>query len=140
MVQGLANPGQINVPLGEVEMQDALIGWLRDSGELTHAELIEQFDQSAHQRLIDLVQHCVEGLTVPSNLTADEFAHWVHDLRRSHLEWNRALGQALLDAEDAHADGKQNAAVQLLTKFAKDCSWLPLRDIAEGEAQRHGST
>lgn len=117
-------------------MQDALIGWLRDVGELSSAELVAQYDQSAHQRLHDLVANCVEGLTVPGDLTVNEFAQWVHDIRRSHLEWNRALGQALLDAEDARFNGDRNAAVLLLTKFATQCAWLPLRVIAEAEAQR----
>jgi hypothetical protein len=119
-------------------MQDDLIGWLRDAGELSHAELVAQFDQLTHSRLIDLAQHCVEGLTVPSNLTAEEFAHWVHDIRRSHLEWNRALGQTLLESEGACADGKIDVAVQMLTKFAAACPWVSLRAIANGEAQRYG--
>jgi hypothetical protein len=121
-------------------MQDALIGWLREVGELSDAELAAQFDQSAHQRLVDLARYCVEGVSVPVDLTADEFAQWVRDLRRSHFEWNRALGQALLDAEDAQSKGDKGTAVQVLTEFASACSWLTLRDISEGEAQRHGST
>lgn len=120
-------------------MQDALIGWLRDVGELPSSELVAQFDQASDQRLRDLVAHCVVGLIVPDDLTAYEFAQWVHDIRRSHIEWNRALGQALLDAEDARSNGDKNAAIHLLTEFAAQCAWLPLKGIAEGEAQRFRS-
>ncbi|MFY9459281.1 MAG: hypothetical protein WAP57_05935, partial [Aquabacterium commune] len=105
----------------------------------TPSELVAQFDQSSDQRLRDLVAQCVVGLIVPDDLTAHEFAQWVHDIRHSHIEWNRALGQALLDAEDARANGHKNVAMHLLTEFAAQCAWLPLKGIAESEAQRFRS-
>ena len=120
-------------------MQDALIAWLREVGELPSSELVAQFDQSSDQRLRDLVAQCVVGLIDPDDLTAHEFAQWVHDIRHSHIEWNRALGQALLDAEDARANGHKNVAMHLLTEFAAQCAWLPLKGIAESEAQRFRS-
>lgn len=42
-------------------MQDELLGWLRDAGELSHAELVAQFDQPTYQRLIDVVQCFLSG-------------------------------------------------------------------------------
>lgn len=140
MARGHVNPDRTNVRLDEAQMNDELIGWLRELGELSHPELVAKFDQSSHKRLIDLVQCCLEGVAIPCDLTADEFAQWIHDIRQSHLEWNRSLGLTLLEAEDASANGDNDAAVRLLTVFAERCSWIPLKDIAKGEARRHRST
>jgi hypothetical protein len=108
--------------------------------KLSHAELAARFDLSTRTRLVQLVDLCVSGVAVPTDLSAEEFAQWIHDLRDSERDWNRSLGIAILSAEDAHAAGDAACAAKLLRDFASQCAWLPLRDIAEGEALRHERT
>lgn len=121
-------------------MYDALIAWLYDEAELSHDDLVSRFDSAAHQKLKQLVDQCLIGQTLPPDLSAKEFAHWIHDLRSSERDWNRSLGNALLKAEELHAGGDQQGAITVLEQFAAQCSWIPLRDIAEGEAQRHAAS
>ena len=118
-------------------MQDGLIDWLHRLAKLSHAELAAKFDVSAQTKLMKLVELCVSGVVVPTDLSAEEFAQWIHDLRDSERDWNRSLGVAILSAEDAHTAGDAAGAARSLRDFASQCAWLPLREIAEGEARRH---
>ena len=117
---------------------DKLIGWLHRMAKLSHSDLAARFDEANRDSLAQLVSRCVPTQSVPGDLAPEEFAEWVHGLRDSARDWNRALGSALLKAEDTHAGGDQSAAIELLEQFAAQCPWLPLKEIAEGEARRHG--
>lgn len=116
------------------------MGWLHDMADLSHEDLVGLFDAAAHQKLKQLVNLCLVGQSVPTDLSAEEFAHWIHDLRGSERDWNRSLGSTLLKAEELQAAGDRKGAVAVLEQFASQCSWVPLRDIAEGEARRHAAS
>lgn len=116
---------------------DDLIGWLHSMAELAHADLVTRFDDECKESLSKLVNLCLPSQTVPADLSSEEFAQWVHDLKTSERDWNRALGAVIVKAEDAHASGDRVASVRLLSEFAAGCPWIPLKDIADGEARRH---
>ena len=116
---------------------DKLIAWLHKMAKLSTVELTGRFDEASRLSLTRLVEECIPVCPVPSDLDADEFADWILGLRKSEGEWNRALGAAILKAEDAGERGDSAVGAEGLTVFAAECPWLPLREIAQREASRH---
>lgn len=105
--------------------------------ELAHEDLVARFDDESKESLSKLVRLCLPNQTVPENITSEEFAFWVHDLRKSERDWNRALGVVIVNADDAYANGNINTSVRILCEFVAECPWVPLKDIAEEEASRY---
>jgi hypothetical protein len=116
---------------------DKLIGWLHKMAKLSTSELTGRFDEESRLSLARLVEECIPVRPVPDDLDAEEFADWIHGLRESEGEWNRALGAAILKAEDAAERSDSASGAEILTAFATECPWLPLREIAQREANRH---
>jgi len=116
---------------------DDLVAWLHSMADLAHADLVARFDDECKESLSELVNVCLPSQVVPGDISPEEFAHWVHDLRSSERDWNRALGAMIIRAADAHASGNRDISVRLLLEFVAECPWIPLKDIADGEARRH---
>lgn len=105
--------------------------------ELAHEDLVARFDDETKESLSKLVSLCLPNQTVPENISPEEFAFWVHDLRKSERDWNRALVAVIINADDAYANGNKSTSVRILCEFVAECPWVPLKDIAGEEARRH---
>jgi hypothetical protein len=119
-------------------MHEDLIGWLHEMAAMGTAEIERCFDAAQNSRLIEFFNvHLADGYDAPEQLSASEFAKVILDLRESERQWNRALGDAIIKAEDLSSSGRRSEAAFLLKEFAEQCGWRSLKTIALSEAARH---
>lgn len=121
-------------------MHESLLGWMHRLAKLTHEDLANQFDPAALKKLKIFVKRCLVDQEVPANLSANDFAIWIYELKTSEVDWSCALGSTILRAEELTANGDPNGATQLLENFSEQCSWIPMKEIAKGEALRHAGS
>lgn len=91
--------------------------------------------------LSSLVEACLHDKPALHALTPQDFAEYVVGLRANERQWNHALCDALIRADDlSHTEGEA-AAASALRSFADSCPWSQFRKIALSQAasyiQRH---
>ena len=116
--------------------EDRIFGLLSRMAKLSRPELHLRSSQKNRATLSDVLRLCKTGQAPPENLTPDEFAQWLYDAQASVRDWSRALGDALLRAQELASTNSRLAAVRGLQDFAKDCPWSPFGEIAIGEIGR----
>ena len=119
---------------------DRLVQELHDLAELPSDQLVKRYDVGRCRWLGDLVRLCVPTQCVPTDLTPEEFALWIADLRENERAWNRRLGTLLLEVESDTKSGARTNALDRVRGFLKDCPWVPLKEIAQTELERLGRT
>ncbi|MGM9426905.1 hypothetical protein [Hydrogenophaga sp. MI9] len=87
-------------------------------------------------RLQEHVARCLDGNPLPTELTPEQFAEVVLDLRANELDWERAWMAAAVKADDLMLAGNTEEAVHALNVFAQDCPWQVFREAALHEVTR----
>jgi hypothetical protein len=121
---------------------DELMGLLHDLALLSAEDLERTFScEQLQQRVIDVTHTNIPTVVEPHcQLSYAELYEWIQDLRRSERDWARALGDAILKANELADSGDRSGAYASLRKFAASCPWQPLCSIAETESQLYLKT
>ena len=110
------------------------IGWFHELAKLPIEELIQQATDITRTILKKFVIASLPGHVPPKNQPPAEFAATVLELRANERGWNRALGRALIDADDSRSEGDLQGAISILRSFAHSCPWKTFRDVAHIQA------
>ncbi|WP_426390468.1 hypothetical protein [Variovorax sp. R-27] len=110
------------------------VEWFHDLAKLPDEELVQQATDVNRTRFKKFVTASLPGHVPPDNQPPAEFATTVLELRANQRGWNRALGEALIHADDQRSEGNLQAAISALRSFASSCPWKTFGDIARVQA------
>ena len=120
--------------MNEEDELDEGFEWFHEFAKLPIEELMQQATDSNRTIFRKFVIASLPGHVPPENQPPSEFAAMVLELRANERGWNRALGRALIDADDTRSEGNLQAAISNLRSFASSCPWKAYRDIAQIQA------
>jgi len=112
------------------------VEWFHDLAKLPVEELVQQATDVNRTRFRKFVTASLPGHVPPDNQPPAEFATTVLELRANQRGWNRALGEALIHADDQRSEGNLQAAISALRSFASSCPWKAFGDIARVQADK----
>ena len=110
------------------------IEWFHDLAKLPVEELVQQATDINRRRFKKFVTANLPDHVPPDNQPPAEFATTVLELRANQRGWNRALGEALINAEDQRSEGNLQAAISVLRSFATSCPWKSFGNFARVQA------
>lgn len=116
--------------LGDRQRRQASSEWFHALANHDCGEIARRCSPENLSRLQDHVSHCLVGSPLPSDLTPEQFAEVVLDLRANELDWERAWLAAAVKADDLMLAGQTEEAVHALNMFAQDCPWQVFREAA----------
>ncbi|MFH0130042.1 hypothetical protein ACGLHS_07515 [Variovorax sp. VaC1] len=114
------------------------IEWFHDLAKLPVEELVQQATDHNRTRFKKFVTASLPDHVPPDNQSPAEFATTVLELRANQRGWNRALGEALIHADDQRSEGNLQAAISALRSFANSCPWKAFGDFAHAQADNLG--
>lgn len=115
-------------------MLDKQIGWFHEFSDLPREQLAAEATARNRAALSSFVEACLSGKPVLDALSSEDFAECVFELRASERAWNRALGDALIRADEVSRGEAKVAAATALHSFADSCPWSQFREIALDQA------
>jgi hypothetical protein len=120
--------------MNEEDELDEGFEWFHELAKLPVEELIQQATDFNRTMFREFVVTSLPDHAPSENQPPAEFAATVLELRANERGWNRALGRALIDADDTRSEGNLQAAISKLRSFASSCPWKPYREIAQIQA------
>ena len=120
--------------MNEEDEVDERFEWFHELAKLPVEELIQQATDLNRAMFRKFVVASLPDHVPPENQSHAEFAATVLELRANERGWNRALGSALIDADDTRSEGNLQAAISNLRSFASSCPWKAYRDVAHIQA------
>jgi hypothetical protein len=120
--------------MNEEDELDEGADWFHEFAKLPVEDLIQQATDINRTMFKNFVIANLPGHVPPENQSPAEFAATVLELRANERGWNRALGRALIDADDIRSEGNVQAAISTLRSFADSCPWKAFRDLAHIQA------
>lgn len=119
--------------LDDRQRRQASTAWFHVLANHDRSEIARRCSPENLSRLQDHVSQCFVGSPLPSDLTPEQFAEVVLDLRANELDWERAWLAAAVKADDLMLAGQTEEAVHALNAFAQDCPWRMFRAAARQE-------
>lgn len=116
---------------------DQLIGWLHENAAVPLDGLAASVNEEQRCTLLALISTCFPSTILREGLSPEEFAQTVYALRENEGEWNRALANAILKADELYSRQDRAGAVEELHQFARQCPWLPYQEIALNQLERY---
>ena len=110
--------------VAEETRRKASTEWFHGLANHARGEIAHRCSSESVARLQEHVALCLTGQQVPEQLTPEQFAEVVHDLRDNELEWERAWLNAAVMADDLLLAGQAEEAVHALSAFARTCPWI----------------
>jgi hypothetical protein len=120
--------------------RDEQIGWFHELASLPRAQLVAEASVQNLTAFRNLMKCCLPNHPAPEDLSAEEFAAAVVNLRENELEWNRALMSALVKADDLNASHGRSHAADSLRSFANSCPWQLFQEVAEDQTQAYNAS
>ena len=115
-------------------LRQASIEWFHGLANHDHREIARRCSPESLERLRGHLALCLNGHPEPGDLTPQQFAEVVLDLRTNERDWERAWMAAAVKADDRMLAGQTEEAVHALNAFAQDCPWQVYREAALHEA------
>jgi hypothetical protein len=116
---------------------DELVEWFHAFAMQPAESIAAQASHSNQSLLARYVARSLPGHPLGDIMSAEDFAEAVQDIRNSERDWNHALCEALVRAENlALAQGPQ-AARMSLEGFAASCPWSPFAQVARDQATHY---
>jgi hypothetical protein len=109
------------------ELQNELIGTLNDLSRSSDDHLLKAFNDGGTVFLESLQSQCLRDYILPKTEDVDGFIKMIKDLKKNHSEWNRRLGELILDLYSE----RQESATKNLYIFYESCPWLTLANVAK---------
>lgn len=121
--------------LDDSARRHASVEWFHGLANHDRNEIARRCSPENLALLRDHLVRCLAGSALPSDLTPQQFAEVVLDLRANELDWERAWMAAAVKADDRMLAGNTEEAVHALNAFAQDCPWQVFRAAALQEAR-----
>lgn len=115
-------------------LRQASIEWFHGLANHDHREIARRCSPESLARLRSHWVLCLNGHPAPRDLTPQQFAEVVLDLRANERDWERAWMAAAVKADDLMLAGQTEEAVHALQAFAQSCPWRSFREAALHEA------
>jgi hypothetical protein len=110
--------------------RDALFGTLHELAEMPRDQLKRQKSQSTLAIVKRLLLCCWVNKSFPRDMSPDEFADFVYQLREEERVWSSKLGGLIVAAEDKMAAGDSSSTKEYFDYFLARCPLKSLREIA----------
>lgn len=117
--------------------RDGLTEWFHALAKLGYEEICDQATRENIDKLSLHIQRSVPEYSLPSDLTTEQFAEAVHELRKNESVWNQATMASLIRADDLFKVGLVHEAVQELHRFAASCPWALFKEAALNQSTRY---
>ena len=120
--------------MAEDDELDKQFGWFHQFADLPREQLIAEATADNCASLSALIESCLSDKPTLDTLSPDGFADYVLGLRVNERQWNQALCNALIRAEELSQSEGKVAAASALRSFAESCPWYQFRDVALNQA------
>jgi hypothetical protein len=116
-----------NMIMNSDAIQNELIGALNDLSGASDSQLVKVFNDEGAVFLESLQSQCLRDYVLPKIEDVDGFIKMIKHLKNNHSEWNRRLGELIIDL---YSD-RQESAKKNLYVFYEGCPWLTLARVAK---------
>lgn len=116
---------------------DEQIEWFHSFAEQPVPAIATHASDANREAIARFVALCLPDHTFPTNLSPEQFAEEVKELRGNEMTWNRSLMAALAHADDLASSGDAQAAAAALESFASSCPWAFFAEVARNQAAQY---
>jgi hypothetical protein len=114
---------------------DEQVEWFHALAEDAATGTLDATSVELTGHLVEFIALHIPGHELPPAMTTAEMASAVGLLRDNERSWNRALTNAIIQANERAEAGFSQAAARDLRGFAAQCPWKLFSQVATNQAQ-----